>query len=167
MKKTDVIFLLQQLDSNNIGVWIDGGWGVDALIGKQTRDHDDLDIVVQKKDLAKLRQMLFNKGFENIPQDDTRDWNFVVGNNGLLIDIHVIEIDKNGDGVYGPRENNQQYPAPSLISKGMIGEMKVKCISPEYQIQSHVGYELKDKDFHDVQLLCEKFNVELPEEYKQ
>ena len=24
--------------------WLDGGWGVDALYGKQTREHRDIDI---------------------------------------------------------------------------------------------------------------------------
>jgi len=28
------------LGENGITVWIDGGWSVDALLGKQTRDHD-------------------------------------------------------------------------------------------------------------------------------
>lgn len=30
-------------------VWLDGGWGVDALLGRQTRPHDDMDIVIEQK----------------------------------------------------------------------------------------------------------------------
>jgi hypothetical protein len=29
--------------SQGITVWLDGGWGVDALLGRQTRPHSDLD----------------------------------------------------------------------------------------------------------------------------
>lgn len=46
MHAQDVIDIVTRLDAANIAVWLDGGWGVDALIGKQTRPHDDLDVVI-------------------------------------------------------------------------------------------------------------------------
>jgi lincosamide nucleotidyltransferase A/C/D/E len=48
---------------------------------------------------------------------------------------------------------------------GVISEKQVRCISPGWTIKFHSGYELKD--FKDVTALCEKFGVELPEEYKK
>ena len=42
MTGNDVLEILNVLNAANIPVWIDGGWGIDALIGKQTREHDDL-----------------------------------------------------------------------------------------------------------------------------
>ena len=41
MNIDDVLILIQELNNLNIDVWITGGWGVDALLGKQTRQHDD------------------------------------------------------------------------------------------------------------------------------
>jgi lincosamide nucleotidyltransferase A/C/D/E len=38
--------VLELFESEAIEVWIDGGWGVDALVGRQTRPHEDLDLVV-------------------------------------------------------------------------------------------------------------------------
>jgi hypothetical protein len=32
-------------------------------------------------------------------------------------------------------------------------------------VKFHSGYELKEKDFTDVSALCEKFGLELPQEY--
>jgi hypothetical protein len=32
-------------------------------------------------------------------------------------------------------------------------------------VKFHSGYELKDKDFKDVSALCQKFGIELPQEY--
>lgn len=166
MKKSDVTRLLQFFEALDILVWIDGGWGVDALLGKQTRDHSDLDIVVQKKDLPKLEQALKERGYSNVQSDDASDWNFVHGDKeGLLIDLHVIEIDENGDGLYGPIERGRKYPAVSLESIGTIDGVKVRCISPEYQVESHDGYELQEKDFHDARLLCERFDIELPKRF--
>jgi lincosamide nucleotidyltransferase A/C/D/E len=45
----------QKLEKLGIQIWIDGGWAVDALLQKQTREHRDLDIAVQRKDLIKLK----------------------------------------------------------------------------------------------------------------
>ena len=35
-------------DDFDINVFIDGGWGVNALIGYKTRGHNDIDIFVEK-----------------------------------------------------------------------------------------------------------------------
>jgi len=51
MTAIDVIEIAQLLDQNRIDVWIDGGWGVDALLGEQTRTHGDLDIAIQHSDV--------------------------------------------------------------------------------------------------------------------
>ena len=51
MTSTDVISFYTELDKRGIEIWIDGGCGVDALLGKQTRPHEDLDIVIQQKEL--------------------------------------------------------------------------------------------------------------------
>jgi len=37
MNIADVIDLYTQLENLGIEVWLDGGWGVDALLGEQTR----------------------------------------------------------------------------------------------------------------------------------
>ena len=58
MTATDVISLYTELENLSIAIWIDGGWGVDALLGEQTRPHQDLDIAVQQKDVPRLRQLL-------------------------------------------------------------------------------------------------------------
>ena len=42
--KENLIKVLNFLDELNIKYWVDGGWGVDILTGKQNRDHRDIDI---------------------------------------------------------------------------------------------------------------------------
>ena len=41
-----VHWFLDLFDELGIEVWIDGGWGVDALLGECTRPHQDLDIII-------------------------------------------------------------------------------------------------------------------------
>ena len=43
MSAADVVEVLDVLEAADVAVFLDGGWGVDALIGAQ-REHDDLDV---------------------------------------------------------------------------------------------------------------------------
>ena len=43
MTSIDVIDCYTTLENLGIEIWVDGGWGVDALLGEQTRPHKDLD----------------------------------------------------------------------------------------------------------------------------
>ena len=56
----DVVRLYQGLQAQGIRVWLDGGWCVDALLGRQTREHTDLDLAVERRDVSALRGYLAN-----------------------------------------------------------------------------------------------------------
>ena len=47
---TDVKQILQFAIDAEIKVFLDGGWGVDALLGYQSRAHNDIDIFVEKNE---------------------------------------------------------------------------------------------------------------------
>jgi len=163
---TEVIDCYTELDNLGIQIWINGGWGVDALLGKQTRHHADLDIVIQNKDIQKARKLLESRGYSNVERDDTSAWNFVLGDNsGHEIDFHVIVFDDKGNGIYGPIEKGAMYPVGSLLGIGKINGHPIRCISPEHLIRFHTGYELGEKDLKDVSALCERFGIDYPDEY--
>lgn len=166
MTSRDVIDLYESLESQGVEIWIDGGWCVDALLGEQSRPHQDLDITIEQKDLPKLREFLDERGYKDIKVEIARDWNFVLGDgHGREVDVHVIVLDSQGDGIYGPPENGEKYPAASLTGSGLIEGRTVRCISPDWMVRFHSGYELKEKDFRDVSALCKKFGIGLPPEY--
>jgi len=166
MRKIDAIDLYKKINNLGIDIWIDGGWGVDALLGKQTRFHEDLDVVVQEKDVAKLRDHLERDGYIDIARDDTQAWNFVLGKDGIkLVDVHVIKFDEDGNGIYGSAKNGDVYPVKSLMGQGHIGKEKVKCLTASFQVESRSGYKTSEIDYRNVRALCEKFEIELPAEY--
>lgn len=66
MKSEDVTTLYTLLENSGIKIWIDGGWSVDALLGKQTRPHKDVDIAIQWKDVIRLREVLETEGYHQI-----------------------------------------------------------------------------------------------------
>lgn len=164
----DVLNLYSALEAIKIKVWLDGGWGIDALLQKQTRKHDDIDIVIQEKDVPKLRQFLEMKNYADVERDDTSAWNFVLADElGHIVDVHVIVFDSKGNGVYGPIENGNLYPANSLTGQGVINNQQVRCITAEQMVKFHTGYKLREHDYHDISAICDKFGIELPAEYQK
>jgi lincosamide nucleotidyltransferase A/C/D/E len=142
-------------------VVVDGGWAVDAQLGHQTRPHADLDIAMPHRGVPELRRILDKRGYADVPRDDTREFNFVLGDDkGHLVDIHTYTFDEQGKLIFG-----EPYPPDSLTGRGAILGYPVRCITPEWLVKFHTGYPLDEADFHDVRLLCKCFGIELPDEY--
>jgi len=149
---------------NDLGIttWIDGGWGVDALLGNQSRPHRDLDIAVNYSDVPRLRQMMMARGYREIQHDDTSEWNFVLRNDlGHTVDVHAFV-----NGADGKVEKGIMYPAGSLTGTGKINDTVVRCIEAKHMIKFHTGYSLRETDYKDVLALCERFGIDVPPEYQ-
>lgn len=171
MTAFDVIAIYERCEATGIRIWMEGGWSVDALLGEVTRPHADLDIAIETRHLPALHQLLAAEGYAPVPRpmadDDTSDWNFVLGDaHGRRIDIHAFTFDEANAGILGPRENGHAYPPGSLTGEGTILNRKVRCIAPEHLIRFHTGYPPRDTDRHDMNLLCERFNIPLPDDYR-
>jgi lincosamide nucleotidyltransferase A/C/D/E len=162
MTSHDVLDFLKLTQEHDIKIWIDGGWGVDALLTRQTRVHSDLDIALDHKDVPKLRALLEAKGYKDVPRDDTRDCNFVLGDDlEHQIDFHSFTFDAAGEIIFGV-----PYPRESLTGTGSIGGVAVNCISPEWLVKFHTGYDVDIDDYRDVLALCEHFRLEMPLEFE-
>jgi len=161
MDQAYVLKILNELKSKNIEVVVDGGWGIDALIGRQTRPHSDLDIAIKRQDSQKLRDLLSSLNYKEQQRADASAWNYVmVDNNGHEIDIHVYEFDDDAKNVYGI-----QYPKESLQGKGTIGGDNVKCITAEWVVKFHENYQPADKDYKDIKNLMDIYAVSPPRNY--
>lgn len=151
------------LENMGIKIWIDGGWSVDALLGKQLRSHHDLDIALQSHDVPRLREILTAKGYKQVREDGP--WNFVLADtNGHEIDVHVFVCDDKGNIVDGI-----MYPAESLTGTGTIHGQPVRCISPRYMIKFLAPwiYKWPEKYVPVVYELCKKYGLALPQEYQE
>jgi lincosamide nucleotidyltransferase A/C/D/E len=163
MSAEDVAEFFRLMAESGIDVHLDGGWGVDALLGWQTRSHEDLDIAVQQKDVPALRRLMNARGYRELPNPDAKDFNFVLSDSkGRKIDVHSYTFDQRGNHVYGIA-----YPIDSLTGTGMINGHPVKCISVEWAVKFHTQYEPDETDFQDVQALCTRFNIPLPDLYRR
>jgi lincosamide nucleotidyltransferase A/C/D/E len=166
----DVAEILDRLALYGIEVWVDGGWGVDALLGEQSRVHDDLDLVIARGDCSLAQEGLAALGFEwaadiepGLPArlalrdpDDRR------------VDLHPVVFDDAGNGWQElPDGDWGCYSAEGLRGVGSIAQRRVRCLTPELQVRHHLGYEPDPDDHHDMRRLAERFQLHLPSPYEQ
>jgi lincosamide nucleotidyltransferase A/C/D/E len=171
MRGTDVISLYRALSAAGAPVWLMGGWGVDALVGRQTRPHHDVDLLVDVADLERLRICLVELGFVfKYAWDDEVRWvrdvawsspleqpsAFVYGHaDGREVDVHVVR--QSGDGDVELLWNAPYaFTAVGLRATGVIDGVSVRCLSRELQLDAHTGYVLPAHHLQDVELLSER-----------
>lgn len=115
--------LLDALDAEDAGVVVGGGWAVDALLERQTREHADLDLWVPAERLERLVLALVPLGIDRIQYwGDNRPWNFPLHDGrGTRVDLHLVERLADGGLHYGGVESGIRLPDGALDGTGSIG----------------------------------------------
>ena len=161
MTRQDAIEIYLLLATRGINVWIDGGFCVDALVGRATREHGDLDIAVERQDADTLCAVLANEGFSKLAREDTSPWSFVLSDGRRNVDVHVFAYDASGKNIYGI-----EYPFGSLTGTGELDGVKVACVAPEWMLRFKTAYAPTAKDIADVTALAQRFGFAIPETHK-
>jgi lincosamide nucleotidyltransferase A/C/D/E len=165
MTADDVLEVHDALERAGVSIWLDGGWGIDALLARQTRPHDDLDAVLDHRDLALAQVVLAPLGFRHAahvrPGLPAR---LVLRDAaGRQVDFHPVAFDPGGDGHQDLGDGRHGlYPAEGLGGVGAIAGKTVRCITAQLQLLHHLGYEPTGRDHQDVQALVEQFGLALP-----
>jgi lincosamide nucleotidyltransferase A/C/D/E len=161
----DVLAILDQLDRAGVVAWLDGGWGVDALLGEQTRPHQDLDLAIARDDLPTVQAALAGLGFRPDPTaaPGLPARMVLATADGGQVDLHPLVFDGHGNG-WQELDGGAwaAYPADGLSGVGAVGGRRVRCLTPELQVRNHLGYPLAATDRHDLARLGERFGVPVP-----
>lgn len=163
MDAESLLQLVQRLEEHGIDVWLDGGWGVDALLERQTREHDDLDLVAECRHSDRIMELLHGRGYELVAGGPPKSF-VMVDTIGRQVDVHPVTFDEQGDGIYEMGAGTWAYPAAGFTGRGVVAGTPVRCLSPEVQVLVHAGYELTEKDYRELYLLRERFGIELPDD---
>lgn len=163
MDPATVVDVVGLLEADGIRVWLDGGWGVDALLQRELRAHDDLDLVTELRHAARVVELLEGLGYELVAGGAPKSFVMVDGS-GKQVDVHPVVFDADGAGVYRMDDGREwTYPARGFTGRGKVESTHVRCLSPETQVLVHAGYELTEKDYDELYLLRERFGVDVPE----
>jgi lincosamide nucleotidyltransferase A/C/D/E len=164
MDAAEVLRVLDALDAAGVRSGMTGGWGIDALLRRETRPHGDVDLGIASEvvdaavsALGPLRYVL---------SIDERPARVVMRSDRGQVDLHPIVWQDSGTGVQtGLDGETFDYPPGSLDAEGEIGGRKVRCGTPELQVAFHRRYEPRDHDRRDMAALAEAFDLSLPPPY--
>jgi len=81
------------LSSLSVPWWISGGWALDLFLGRQTRDHADLDVQVLRHDQQVVRAAFAGWDVQAaLPQPRSEDWPFRTWDQGDELDPRIHDI---------------------------------------------------------------------------
>ncbi len=169
----DVIRIYQLLSSHRIRVWLTGGWGIDALLGEQTRPHKDLDVIMLLNDVPGMWEILRRDSYrlkelwsENLWAIDSHGNKIATAfvlqdSDGRQLDAHAMRLDDCGNGLPAWEvPEGFVFSSPDLAGVGVISGSAVRCITPKKQMLCHTGYELPEMQLWDLERLRDKFGLE-------
>ena len=146
-------------------MWLDGGWGVDALIGRQTRDHDDLDLVIPLPEADTARRTLTALGF-GLMEDEATLCFVARDARDRRVDVHTVAFDEEGGGLQRQEDGGLwRYPPEGFSGIGRLENRAVACLTAVVQILCHLSYEPDDTDRRDRKPLAESRGMTLPPPY--
>jgi lincosamide nucleotidyltransferase A/C/D/E len=167
MNTQSVLRVIAPLESAGVRVWLDGGWGIDALVGEQTREHDDLDCVIALSDSPIARDALAVLGF-TVSLDELPTRFVVRDRRDHRVDFHTVTFDATGAATQRLQDGTTvPYPAQGFSGLGHIASVRVACLTVAVQALHHLGYDPDEKDHHDMGLLADHFGIGLPAPYRR
>jgi lincosamide nucleotidyltransferase A/C/D/E len=125
-------------------------------------------VVIEAPHLDAFAKALFGAGFQRVGEASATPWNFLLArSNGPVVDVHVIVLDPDGNGVLGPPQEGNAYAAASLTGRGTLGGRAVECVAAEWVVRFHDAYTGDADDRADMRTLCDRFGLTAPEQYQQ
>jgi lincosamide nucleotidyltransferase A/C/D/E len=165
MNAAEVGRVLDALDAAGIEAGISGGWGIDALLRRETRPHGDLDLGVSAEAVDGAIEALMPLGY--VLALDERPARVVMEGDLGRVDLHPIVWGLSGAGIQtGLAGEVFDYPAGSLDAEGEIAGRTVRCATPDLQLAFHAHYEPRDHDHRDMAALASEFGLSLPASYR-
>lgn len=132
LRMASLLDIIKSCETADIDTTVLGGYGLDGLNGKLTRNHDDIDMIIADEDLNKMDEIMISLGYRQDPNETDK----AVFKNGLSDPHFKIEyagssalnqFSDKGVGYFVPTEpnailNGQPFKAMTLKGqKEMIG----------------------------------------------
>lgn len=147
----EVLAVVDWLESRSVVHQINGGWAVDALVGRRTREHRDLDVFVDDRAVDALLVWLLQRGYA--VAEDWRPVRVELRGDRGRVDVHPMRILDSGDGLQaGFGDEEFQHPAASR-TRGTIEGCPVVVADAARLLELRQGYEPRPEDLHDISLL--------------
>ena len=166
--------LFAECESRNLRIWLLGGWGIDALLGRISREHNDIDILAEASSKENLLAAIEHIGGESA--DKPMGWRFC--KNNVRVDVTFILYAADGTPISDlKKEDPNVYPWPPSSfpdeCNGRLPSLSCRAISWEAQYVAKAGYKdvfpdtaLRSKDDLDLETIRRHVPLEKRKELK-
>jgi hypothetical protein len=152
--------VVDMLSAADVPAWLFGGWGLDARVGRITRDHGDIEFWARRSDAARSRAALVNAGATALstqPPEEACEFRW----DG--VDFSTAYFDRRADGTFAlkGRWSDWVFPAGSFGEEpGLLDGIPVPAMSvagmlamkEQFPTLRHGG-PWRDKDIGDIAVL--------------
>jgi hypothetical protein len=151
--------LAETLDEAEIPFWLRGGWALDFLLGRVTREHADVDLVARREHEHDIRELLARAGFAferelpGVAVDFLRE--------GESFQILLVE-DGPGDSLVCHGFESWPFPPGALdLTPRRIGGLACRTLTVDALLheketyERHRGRPLRPQDRRSIELLRE------------
>jgi lincosamide nucleotidyltransferase A/C/D/E len=149
MTLADVMAVLDAVRSVGCRFWLEGGWGVDALVGHQTRPHRDVDLDFDADFEDDVLDALAGLGYA-VETDWRPNRVELAASGNRWVDLHPMVIDSEGNARQAALDGGWHQFDKSWFTTGSLAGKPVPCMSVEAQRLFHSGYELRTVDLLDL-----------------
>ncbi|MEZ4570217.1 MAG: hypothetical protein R2849_07800 [Thermomicrobiales bacterium] len=133
LRETDEI-----LAGLRVRYWLRGGWAVDFLLGRVTRSHSDLDLVVWQRHRGRMQRALEDAGF-------SLDRELLVQNDLVKDgqDITFVFLERSADGsVSAHGMPDWRWRSDALpLRRHCFDGICARVVAPQQMLQDFHGYE--------------------------
>lgn len=157
MTASDVLTVCYAVAARTDRWWVEGGWGVDALVGRQTRKHVDLDLGTgaDESEIDAVVAALGDLGLHLLNVRRTPGFSIprmvrFADSAGHTVEVCPVNLDAVPFRVADGDE-------PAFVT-GTVGGEQVPCLAGWLHLKLHLkvknrGYRWRSTDRHDLRLL--------------
>ena len=154
--------------STGITAWLTGGWGIDFLLGRETRVHSDIDFMANRDDYSALSRII--SGFaDTITLNSVQKMKFSI--DGIRFDIcfffnmngnYVLDLNERDPCVYPMPANS--FPTDKPVE---YAGLEANVISWDAQYVAKRGFyycskePLREKDMQDLNIIQKNLSADI------
>jgi Aminoglycoside-2''-adenylyltransferase len=122
------------LDASELEHWFFGGWAVDLWVGRLTRPHDDIDVLVWREDEARVHEALQGAGWVHTPTpEDLVGTNYARDGYELQLTF-VVAGPQGGVVVPVPEQPIVLSRGPLAFARRKLNDVSVRVLTLEMML---------------------------------
>ena len=122
------------LDASELEHWFFGGWAVDLWVGRLTRPHDDIDVLVWREDEARVHEALQGAGWVHTPTpEDLVGTNYARDGYELQLTF-VVAGPQGGVVVPVPEQSIVLSRGPLAFARRTLNDVSVRVLTLEVML---------------------------------